>query len=418
MPDWLLSLAVPLDIGQSLLLACRQMDSLDFGLSMQEVREWFESYALPRLDDTAALIVLALVIWVFVWWGMRRLHRHLVSRTETELDDAILLVVRRVALLSIGFWTVVRLIEVWTAEPDPGQAPEPSLLAPYVKALWVLALSFPISRFVTDLLEIAEEKIVPRTTTKLDDTALPLMNRFVQFLIVGIGALMALQVLEIQITPLLGGAGVAGLALSFAAKDTLSNLIAGVLLILDRPFQVGDRIELWNAPKNSSTWGDVMEIGLRATKIRTPDNIVIIIPNNEIMQRDIINYTASGTDIRLRVPIGISYDANAHKAKEIILAVTREIEGIKQSPEPVVIIRRFGDSAVDLEARVWLEDARKRRAIEDQLTDKVKNRFDEEGIEIPYPKRDLYIKHAPVSEEDSKESGPSRPEGSSRTGRS
>jgi small-conductance mechanosensitive channel len=93
--------------------------------------------------------------------------------------------------------------------------------------------------------------------------------------------LLALDVLGINVVPFVAGAGVVGIAVGFAAKDTLSNLIAGVLLIMDRPFEVGDRIEVWSAPKNSATWGDVIDIGLRATKIKTTDNIVIIIPNNE-----------------------------------------------------------------------------------------------------------------------------------------
>jgi small-conductance mechanosensitive channel len=90
-----------------------------------------------------------------------------------------------------------------------------------------------------------------------------------------------------NIMPFVAGAGVAGIDIGFAANDTLSNLIAGVLLIIDRPFEVGDRIEVWSAPKNAATWGDVIDIGLRATKIRTTDNIVIVISNNEMMKRDI-----------------------------------------------------------------------------------------------------------------------------------
>ena len=112
-------------------------------------------------------------------------------------------------------------------------------------------------------------------------------------------------------------AGVAGVAIGFAAKDTLSNLIAGILLIIDRPFEVGDRIEVWSAPAGSATWGDVIDIGLRATKIKTTDNIVIIIPNNEIMLRDIINYTIISENIRVRINIGIAYDADLKKAKNV-----------------------------------------------------------------------------------------------------
>ena len=156
---------------------------------------------------------------------------------------------------------------------------------------------------------------------------------------------------------------------------------------------MGDRIEIWGAPKNTASWGDVVEIGLRATKIKTTDNLIVVIPNAEIMQRDIVNYTASGDDIRLRVPIGIGYDVDVETAKELIRQVAESIEGVMEKPAPVVIIRRFGDSGVDLEARVWLRNARQRRNVEDELTDGVKAAFDANGIEIPFPKRDIYVRN-------------------------
>jgi small-conductance mechanosensitive channel len=122
---------------------------------------------------------------------------------------------------------------------------------------------------------------------------------------------------------------------------------------------------------------------------------VIIIPNSVIMQRDIVNWTASGASIRLRIPIGISYDAPPAKAKALCLEAAAACDGVLKTPEPVCILRSFGDSSVNLELRVWLSDARERRAIDDWITDHVKTLFDANGIEIPYPKRDLYIKSMP-----------------------
>jgi small-conductance mechanosensitive channel len=203
--------------------------------------------------------------------------------------------------------------------------------------------------------------------------------------------LLALDVLGINVVPFVAGAGVVGIAVGFAAKDTLSNLIAGVLLIMDRPFEVGDRIEVWSAPKNSATWGDVIDIGLRATKIKTTDNIVIIIPNNEIMMRDIVNYTTISEDIRVRIPIGVSYDTDINKAKAVILDVAKTPEWVVKDPPPVVVVKAFGESSVDLELRVWIKNARRRIHTISYVTDKVKEAFDRERIEIPYPKRDITI---------------------------
>ena len=134
---------------------------------------------------------------------------------------------------------------------------------------------------------------------------------------------------------------------------------------------------------------------MRATKIRTTDNLIVVVPNNEIMRRDIINYTASGPHVRLRIPIGIAYDADMELAKRLILQAIDEIPGVRPEPEPVVILRSFGASAMNLEARLWMENVRERRAIGDAVTEHVKKLFDEHGVEIPYPKRDIYIRSGP-----------------------
>jgi small-conductance mechanosensitive channel len=243
-----------------------------------------------------------------------------------------------------------------------------------------------------EFLPFLEKKLVSKTSTKIDDVIFDLLKRFSTVIIFTTAIILALDVLGVNIMPFVAGAGVAGIAIGFAAKDTLSNIIAGVLLLIDRPFEVGDRIEVWSAPANSATWGDVLDVGLRATKIRTTDNIVIVIPNNEIMKRDIINYTTVTEEIRVRVPIGIAYDADVGKAKEVILRVSLEPDWVMKEPPPKVVVKNFGESSVDLEARVWISDPRKRIDTISHIKDRVKEVFDEEGIEIPYPKRDIYLK--------------------------
>ena len=164
-------------------------------------------------------------------------------------------------------------------------------------------------------------------------------------------------------------------------------------MLFDRPFEVGDRIEVWSAPTGSASWGDVIDIGLRATKIKTTDNIVIIIPNNEIMKRDIVNYTIISTLIRVRVNIGVSYEADIQRAKSIIVEVANEMNWIAKSPAPKVVVRNFGDSSVDLQLRVWIQDAHRRMDTISYVIDNVKDAFDKAGIEIPYPKRDIQVRH-------------------------
>jgi small-conductance mechanosensitive channel len=256
----------------------------------------------------------------------------------------------------------------------------------------ILLITSLAQSIISRLLPFLETNLAAKTKTQVDDVIFDLSKKFSGVIVYTTGGILALDVLGLNIMPFVAGAGVAGIAIGFAAKDTLSNLIAGVLLIIDRPFEVGDRIEVWSAPANSATWGDVLNIGLRATKIRTTDNIVIVIPNNEIMRRDIINYTTITEEIRVRIPIGVSYDADIEKAKEVISAISLELDWVLRDPPPKVVVKSFGDSAVNLEARVWIKDARKRMDTISSVSDKVKERFTEHGIEIPYPKRDVYIK--------------------------
>jgi small-conductance mechanosensitive channel len=262
-------------------------------------------------------------------------------------------------------------------------------------AIMIVVLATPAKDGLLILLDYVEKNVIEKTKTKVDDIIFDLLKKFSGAIIYATAAILAMDTLGINVMPFVAGAGVAGIAVGFAAKDTLSNLIAGVLLIIDRPFEVGDRIEVWSAPVGSATWGDVIDIGLRATKIKTTDNIVIIIPNNEIMKRDIVNYTIISTNIRVRINVGVAYDADIEKAKKLVLDVANSVDWISKSRAPKVVVRSFGESSVDLQLRVWINDARKRMDTISYVTDKIKTAFDQHGIEIPYPKRDITITQRP-----------------------
>lgn len=335
---------------------------------------------------TAGYLVALVVLCAVVWWIFNALLRRYEKRHHAEpffeKNRALFALLRRAGhygILMVVAVTVLRLFQ-----------------APIVEKIFYALVILVVASFVKavgdHLLLYLESTIVARTQTRLDNVVIELMQRFLGVIVYAVAIVLALEVVGLNIMPFVAGAGVVGLAIGFAARDTLSNFIAGILLIMDRPFEVGDRIEVWSAPSNSATWGDVIDIGMRATKIKTTDNIVIVIPNNEIMKRDIINYTTITEEIRVRIPIGIAYDADIQKAKEAIVQVCLEMEWVMREPPPVVVVKSFGDSAVNLEARVWIKDPRRRIHTVSHVTDRVKEVFDREGIEIPYPKRDVYIK--------------------------
>lgn len=330
-------------------------------------------------------VTLTLIVFFIVWLIMRQVLKFIEKRIKKnnliEIQHPLFKIIRTALFYALVLLTGTYLIELFNMP----------LLEKIFHALFVILFAGPSNNFLVVTIRYLQSRLAHKTATKIDDILFDLLIRFSHFIIYTVAIVIALDLLGINVVPFVAGAGVAGIAIGFAAKDTLSNLIAGVLLIIDRPFEIGDRIEVWSAPAGSATWGDVIDIGLRATKIKTTDNIIIIIPNNEIMVRDIINYTIISENIRVRINIGIAYDADLQKAKNAILQVAQATEWVADDPPPKVVVRNFGESSVDLQLRVWIYDARRRMDTISDITDKVKEAFDAEGIEIPYPKRDIYI---------------------------
>jgi small-conductance mechanosensitive channel len=308
------------------------------------------------------------------------LKKTFAGKTETELDDKIF------DALKTPLKYVIYAIAVILAADSLGINAKN-----VVTAVLFLLLARPVSNIVQIVMDYVEMGLVKKTESKLDDMVLPLINKTINFLVYVFAVIISLDQLGIEVLPFIAGLGIVGLAIGLAAKDSIANMIAGIFIIIDRPFVVGDRIEVWSAPKQSATWGDVMEIGLRSTKIRTTDNILLVIPNSEIGRRDIINYTAISPDIRVRVPVGIAYEADRKKAEEIILNVAKNTEGVLKDPAPIVVMQGFGASSVDLELRVWINNARRRKIVMSALAKEIKTEFDKQGIEIPYPKRHIII---------------------------
>ncbi len=377
------------------------------GLELGDLGAWWRvalAYSELRVAPTVGAIVLGIAAYFVCRWVVRIAGHRIAARTRTEIDDQLVDAVGRVLRMTIVAWTTWRVVGFWqpvlgTEGADGQWVPYARQPADWVWGIWIVVVFIPLSSFVGNLLRAFEKRIVSRRDrTMLDETAWPMINRAIRFTIIALGVLLAMTYLGIEIAPFLAGAGVVGLALSLAAKDTLSNLIAGVLLIMDRPFQVGDRIELWSAPRETGTWGDVIEIGLRATKIRNPDNLVVVVPNNEIMRRDIINYTMSGAGIRLRIPFACAYESDIECAKRLLVAEALQVQGVENDPLPIVIVRGFGPSEVKLELRVWIEQARERRRIADEITEHAMIAFAKAGVEIPYPKRELYIREGKAAE--------------------
>jgi len=208
-----------------------------------------------------------------------------------------------------------------------------------------------------------------------------LVERLIKYGIWITAIFVILEILGLQgaIATALAGAGVAGIAIGFAAKDTLSNFISGMFLYTDNTFKIGDTIEI------DGKIGTVIDIHTRKTVIKGFDNKIITIPNAKTAESIVVNYSSQPTR-RVGVPIGVAYEANLEKAEKIILDIIKKDEDFLDDPKPSVVVTKFGDFSVDLEARGWI----KNKGFLDKkvkLMKQIKIAFDKNGIEIPYPKR-------------------------------
>jgi small conductance mechanosensitive channel len=197
---------------------------------------------------------------------------------------------------------------------------------------------------------------------------------------------MAASQIGINIGAMLAGFGVAGIAIGFAAQDSLANTIAGFLIFWDKPFELGDWITV------ASQYGQVTGITLRSTRIRTMNNTYVVIPNKSVIDQVLVNHTKHGAT-RVEVPLGIAYKEYIPEARKVILKKIDEIENILKDPAPDVVVTQLGASSVDLIVRVWIEDAQDEKQVFYRVMEESKLALDAAGIQIPYHHLQLFIEN-------------------------
>ena len=221
-------------------------------------------------------------------------------------------------------------------------------------------------------------RLLDRTVPKrfADHLAADIVGKLVQYAIAAIGLLMAASQLGFNVVSMLAGLGVAGLALGLAAKDTLANFIAGLILLWDKPFVLGDDVEI------GVTDGFVRHIELRSTKLENSDGNDVILPNSEVVARRIVNYTRTSR-ARVRVPISFAYGVDVERARGLLLPLAGTDDRILAEPEPELVLTELKESAVAAELRFWVDSPRQRHAIRSDFLERAKRALEEAGIEIP-----------------------------------
>ena len=215
-----------------------------------------------------------------------------------------------------------------------------------------------------------------------DPETILLLEMLARWSIIGFGILLALeQIAPGKTTSLVAGLGIAGFTIGFALQDVAKNFVAGLLLLLQQPFEIGDAVEV------AGYSGTVMDITLRATEMRTWDGRFVIIPNGDVFVKPIINFSKA-KHRRVNISVGVAYESDLDKVTRVVLEAINDVPGLLQDPAPAVIFSTFGDSAIEFSAYYWIDtDVAGLGSAQDAGVKAIKNAFKREGIEIPYPIR-------------------------------
>lgn len=330
------------------------------------------------------VLLLSFVVASVLTWVFFKILTAVTKRTSYQIDDQVAIILRvpvYYTLLVSGFHAGFELMPL---KYELERVIQLSLKTGGV-FVWVVFLV----RFATLLLKrLADFSdrytfVERRTVTLFDNVA--------KVIIFSGGIYAFFLIWDINMTAWLASAGIIGIAVGFAAKDTLSNLFAGVFILADAPYKVGDYIVIDRKDR-----GKVTHIGLRSTRILTRDDIEITIPNSIIGNTTIINQSGGPHEkMRVRLKVGVAYGSDVDKVKAILMRVAKDEPQVCRTPEPRVRFRVFGTSSLDFELLFWVDNPEERGRVVDAMNTKVYQEFNSQGIEIPYSKQDLYIKGLP-----------------------
>ena len=246
---------------------------------------------------------------------------------------------------------------------------------------------------VTYILAHSVHRILTRyVLTEVEPAPRYVIARFTQYLVWLIGIAVAVELLNVDLTALTVVAGALGIGIGFGLQNVVNNLVSGVVLLLEQPVRYRDRVSVEDVE------GQVEHINFRSTTILTNDNITIIVPNSQLINQAVINWSHGDPRIRVHVPVGVAYGSDVALVTETLMAVAGAQQDVLASPEPEVRFLEFGDSSLNFELLVWSDEPPNHRRLRSKLNYAIDAAFREKGVEIPFPQRDLHLK-TPTSQD-------------------
>ena len=357
---------------------------------MPTVVEWLPDSLLPLWEVIAQLPILQATIVASVFYAFALIVRLVIFRslarlsvmTSTLADDHILQHMRKPVFVTVIYFGLS--LAVTTAQLPFGTQLIVKLLLSLIVVSWMLG-ALRISTIVLDTLgtENKYNLIEPRTV--------PLIDLSVKLITILVSGYILLLIWGINPVGWLASAGIVGIAVGFAAKDSLANLFSGFFIVADAPYKLGDYINL-----DTGERGKVSAIGLRSTRLLTRADVEITIPNGVIANAKIVN-ESGGPNLKMRVSIavGVAYGTDLDRLCEVLIDLAAAHQEVCIDPEPRMRLRGFGASSVDFDLLVWIEHPEYKGRISHELYMRIYKTLQDEGIEIPFSKQDLYIKELP-----------------------
>ena len=336
-----------------------------------------------------ALLVMVcsfLLAWIFDRFISSAL-RNLAGRTRFKIDDHLIDSLHSPIYTSVLLLGVALSIDLLYVS-YPFDSIAFSVLETIAYLVWTVFLL----RMVRTVLHYIADN--DDHVTILHPKTLPLFENLTIIIIIVLAVYIIFTAWNVDMTAWLASAGIIGIAVGFAAKDTLANLFSGVFIMADAPYKIGDFVVL-----DSGERGEITHIGIRSTRLKTRDDIEVTVPNSVMGNTKIINESGGPHEkFRIRVAVGVAYGSDIDKVREVLMEIALNDEAVCADPEPRVRLRKFGPSSLDFELLCWIEQPVLRGRVLDALNCQVYKRFIDEKIEIPYSKHDLYIKQMPSSE--------------------
>ena len=333
-----------------------------------------ELTAIPAVDAAiifAAAIVAAIVVDFFV----TRVVARLVRTTSSEVDDRIVALLHRPVFVSVLLFGGSMALKTLGAHSVFFR-----IFQTVFAVVWIVAF-LRISLVLSGVLP----SLVPgnaRAGYHLGSLA----KNITTIVLFALGVMAVLSIWQVSITPLLASAGIVGAAVAFASKDTIANLLGGISILVARPYSVGNYIILDGGER-----GEVVDIGLRSTRIKTRDDVLVTVPNSVMANSKIVNESAPISRFRIRIPVGVAYGTDIQHVEDVLLAIAGSSPGVEDEPAPRVRFRTFGDSSLGFELLCWVDDPMNKGRISHELNKEIYEAFNREGIVIPFPQRDVHL---------------------------